>query len=198
MGRQRLSALSAPLAGARFYGPARLSVPPVRSLPPSNPGPGCGNSAAGTAPGSGPANPPAAGPSPSLRKTKLPRQIPAPLVKAQAGPKLVGHGSRAATASEAPARPAPKPAAPTVAGPRQRGRPKQGEARPVPPPSIHSPPAAVGGPETRGQIRRHGRSVFAKSRKQTGGVLNRIFHHSTPPAHLAVTPPIEVLKLRQD
>ena len=54
-------------------------------------------------------------------------------VQAHAGPKLVGHVRRDATAIEAPARPAAKPAAAPKA-PRKRGRPKQGEERPAPPP----------------------------------------------------------------
>lgn len=64
---------------------------------------------------------------------QLPQRIHENMVKIHAGPKLVGHVSRDATAIEAPERPAPKPAAaPTV--PRKRGRPKQGEERPAPPP----------------------------------------------------------------
>jgi hypothetical protein len=55
------------------------------------------------------------------------------MIQVHAGPKLVGHVSRDATAIEAPERPAPKPAAvPTP--PRKRGRPKKGEARPTLPP----------------------------------------------------------------
>jgi hypothetical protein len=42
--------------------------------------------------------------------------------------------SRDATAIEAPERPAAKPAAATPPAPRKRGQPKQGEARPAPPP----------------------------------------------------------------
>lgn len=65
---------------------------------------------------------------------QLPQQIHEHMVKTHAGPKLVGHVSRAATAIEAPERPAPKraPAAPVAA--RKRGRPKQGEVRPPAPP----------------------------------------------------------------
>jgi hypothetical protein len=63
---------------------------------------------------------------------QLPQQIHAHMVQTHAGPKLVGHVSRDATAIEAPERPAPKPAAaPTP--PRPRGRPKKGEVRPAPP-----------------------------------------------------------------
>lgn len=63
---------------------------------------------------------------------QLPQQIHAHMVQTQAGPKLVGHVSRDATAIEAPERSAPKPA-PAVTAPRPRGRPKRGEVRPPPP-----------------------------------------------------------------
>ena len=64
---------------------------------------------------------------------QLPQRIHENRVKVHAGPKLVGHVSRDATALEAPERPAPKPAAaPKV--PRKRGRPRQGEERPALPP----------------------------------------------------------------
>jgi hypothetical protein len=64
---------------------------------------------------------------------QLPQRIHEHRVKLHAGPKLVGHVSRDATAIEAPERPAPKPAGePKV--PRKRGRPKKGEERPAPPP----------------------------------------------------------------
>jgi hypothetical protein len=67
----------------------------------------------------------------------LPQRIHENMVKAHAGPKLVGHVSRDATAIEAPERPAIKPAAapaPAPPPPRKRGRPKKGEERPAPPP----------------------------------------------------------------
>ena len=64
---------------------------------------------------------------------QLPQRIHENMVKTYAGPKLVGHVSRDATAIEAPERPASKPAAAPRA-PRKRGRPKQGEERPAPPP----------------------------------------------------------------
>lgn len=63
----------------------------------------------------------------------LPQQIHEQMVKTHAGPKLVGHLSRDATAIEAPERPAPKPAA-APAPARKRGRPKRGEVRPPAPP----------------------------------------------------------------
>lgn len=64
---------------------------------------------------------------------QLPQRVHENMVKVHAGPKLVGHVSRDATAIEAPERPAPKPAAaPKV--PRKRGRPKKGEERPPAPP----------------------------------------------------------------
>ena len=58
----------------------------------------------------------------------LPQQIHEHLVKTHAGPTLVGHVSRDATAIEAPERPAPKPA-PAAKAPCKRGRPKRGEVR---------------------------------------------------------------------
>lgn len=64
---------------------------------------------------------------------ELPQQIHAHMIKTHAGPKLVGHLSRDATAIEAPERPVAKPA-PAPAPPRPRGRPKKGETRPPPPP----------------------------------------------------------------
>jgi hypothetical protein len=63
-----------------------------------------------------------------------PQRIQENRVKVHAGPKRVGHVSRGATAIEAPERPVPKPAALAPTAPRKRGRPKQGEARPAPPP----------------------------------------------------------------
>ena len=66
-------------------------------------------------------------------RDQLPQRIHENMVQVHAGPKLVGHVSRDATAIEAPERPAPKPAAePKV--PRKRGRPKKGEERPASPP----------------------------------------------------------------
>lgn len=73
---------------------------------------------------------------------KLPQQIHAHLVKTHAGPKLVGHVSRDATALEAPERPASKPAPAAPAPPRKRGRPKQGEVRPPAPLKRRDLPAA--------------------------------------------------------
>ena len=68
----------------------------------------------------------------AFAEDQLPQQMHEHMVKTHAGPKLVGHVSRDATAIEAPERPAPKPAtAPTP--PKKRGRPKQGEVRPAPP-----------------------------------------------------------------
>lgn len=64
---------------------------------------------------------------------QLPTRIHEHMVQTHAGPKLVGHVGRDATAIEAPERPAPKPVPPPVA-PRPRGRPKKGEVRPLPPP----------------------------------------------------------------
>ena len=64
---------------------------------------------------------------------QLPQRIHEHMVTIHAGPKLVGHVSRDATAIEAPERPAPKPAA-TPKPPRKRGRPRKGEERPAPPP----------------------------------------------------------------
>ena len=64
---------------------------------------------------------------------QLPQRIHENMVQVHAGPKLVGHVSRDATAIEAPERPAAKPEAAPKA-PRKRGRPKKGEERPAPPP----------------------------------------------------------------
>jgi hypothetical protein len=64
---------------------------------------------------------------------QLPQRIHEHMVQVHAGPKLVGHVSRDATAIEVPERPAPKPvAAPKTS--RKRGRPRKGEERPAPPP----------------------------------------------------------------
>ena len=65
---------------------------------------------------------------------QLPQHIHEHMVKTHAGPKLVGHVSRDATAIEAPERPAAKPTPAVPAVPRKRGRPKQGEVRPPAPP----------------------------------------------------------------
>ena len=63
----------------------------------------------------------------------MPQQIHEHLIKTHAGPKLVGHISRDATAIEAPERPVAK-RAPLPPGPRRkRGRPKKGETPPAPP-----------------------------------------------------------------
>ena len=64
---------------------------------------------------------------------QLPQRIHEHRVTGHAGPKLVGHVRRDAPAIEAPERPAPRPGA-EAQPPRQRGRPKQGEERPAPPP----------------------------------------------------------------
>ena len=63
----------------------------------------------------------------------LPQQIHARMVQVQAGPKLVGHLSRDATAIAVPERPGPKPA-PVKAPPRPRGPAKKGAVHPPPPP----------------------------------------------------------------
>lgn len=64
---------------------------------------------------------------------QLPTRIHETMVQTHAGPKLVGHVGRDATAIEAPERPAPKPVL-APAAPRPRGRPKKGEVRPLPSP----------------------------------------------------------------
>lgn len=63
----------------------------------------------------------------------LPQQIHEHMIKTHAGPKLVGHLSRDATAIAVPERQAPKPA-PVQRPARRRGPPKRGETRPPPPP----------------------------------------------------------------
>ncbi len=70
----------------------------------------------------------------AFAQDQLPQQLHEHLVKTHAGPKLVGHVSRDATAIEAPERPAPKPAPAVPAPSRQRGRPRRGEVRPPAPP----------------------------------------------------------------
>ena len=65
---------------------------------------------------------------------QLPARIHENMVKVHAGPKLVGHVSRDATAIQAPERPAAKAAATTPVAPAKRGRPRKGEERPKPPP----------------------------------------------------------------
>jgi len=74
-------------------------------------------------------------------KDQLPQRIHENMVQVYAGPKLVGHVSRDATAIEAPERPAPKPVAQTPVAPRKRGRPKQGEERPAPTKRLEVQPA---------------------------------------------------------
>jgi hypothetical protein len=69
----------------------------------------------------------------SFAAGQLPQQIHAHLVKTHAGPKLVGHLSRDATAIEAVERPAPKPVVPP-SPPRKTGRPKKGQVPPPRPP----------------------------------------------------------------
>ena len=61
---------------------------------------------------------------------QLPQQIHEQMIKTHAGPKLVGHVSRDATAIEAPEHPAAKPVSAVLAAPRKRGRPRRGEVRP--------------------------------------------------------------------
>ena len=63
----------------------------------------------------------------------LPQQIHAQMVTTHAGPKLVGHLSRDATAIAVPERPGPKPV-PAKAPRRPHGRPKKGQTHPPPPP----------------------------------------------------------------
>jgi hypothetical protein len=71
----------------------------------------------------------------AFARDELPQQIHERMVKIHAGPKLVGHVSRDATAIEAPERPAPKPKpAPVPATPKKRGRPPRGQERPPEPP----------------------------------------------------------------
>lgn len=70
----------------------------------------------------------------TFAEDQLPQRLHENMVKTHAGPKLVGHVSRDATAIEAPERPAPKPAAPAPSAPAKRGRPKKGEVRPPAPP----------------------------------------------------------------
>ncbi len=70
----------------------------------------------------------------TFAEDQLPQQVHENMVKTHAGPKLVGHVSRDATAIEAPERPAPKPEAAPPQAPGKRGRPKQGEVRPPAPP----------------------------------------------------------------
>lgn len=65
---------------------------------------------------------------------QLPQRVHENMVQVHAGPKLVGHVSRDATAIEAPERPTPKPAAPPPRAPAKRGRPKKSEVRPPTPP----------------------------------------------------------------
>jgi hypothetical protein len=69
----------------------------------------------------------------AFAQDQLPQQVHANMIKVHAGPKLVGHLSRDATAIEAPERPVRLPAAPPA--PKQRcGRPKKGEVRLAKPP----------------------------------------------------------------
>jgi hypothetical protein len=70
----------------------------------------------------------------AFAESELPQRLHAELITRHAGPKLVGHLSRDATAIEVTERqthvPPPKPAKP----PGKAGRPKRGEVRPAPPP----------------------------------------------------------------
>lgn len=68
----------------------------------------------------------------AFAQDRLPQQIHENLVKVHAGPKLVGHLSRDATAIEVPERPPPSPPQPP-AEKHSRGRPKKGEVRPAKP-----------------------------------------------------------------
>lgn len=70
----------------------------------------------------------------AFARDQLPQCVHENMVQVHAGPKLVGHVSRDATAIEVPERPAPKAAAPAPAVPAKRGRPKKGEIRPSAPP----------------------------------------------------------------
>ena len=72
----------------------------------------------------------------AFAQDQLPQQIHEQMVKIHAGPQLVGHVSRDATAVEGAEKPAvkAKPTAPVVAVPKKRGRPCKGEERPAPPP----------------------------------------------------------------
>jgi hypothetical protein len=69
----------------------------------------------------------------AFAQRQLPQQIHAHLVKTHAGPKLVGHISRDATAIEVAERSAAKPVVPP-SPPRKCGRPRKGEVRQPPPP----------------------------------------------------------------
>jgi len=69
----------------------------------------------------------------AFAQDQLPQQIHAHMVQTYAGPKLVGHISRDATAIEAPERPTPRPAS-VPSAPKKRGRPRKDEQRPPPPP----------------------------------------------------------------
>ena len=69
----------------------------------------------------------------AFAQDQLPQQIHAHMVQTHAGPKLVGHISRDATAIEAPERPTPKPP-PAPSASKKRGRPRKDEQRPPPPP----------------------------------------------------------------
>jgi hypothetical protein len=69
----------------------------------------------------------------AFAQDQLPQQIHENMIKVHAGPKLVGHLSRDATAIEAPERPVPRPPVPTPPK-RPCGRPKKGEVRPAQPP----------------------------------------------------------------
>jgi len=67
-------------------------------------------------------------------RSALAQRVHEQIVHTHAGPKLVGHLSRDATAIEAPERPAPRPAPEVKPLPRKRGRPAKGEVRTPPPP----------------------------------------------------------------
>ena len=69
----------------------------------------------------------------SFAASGLPQQLHAHLVKTHAGPKLVGHISRDATAIEVAERPSARPVMPPVA-PCQMGRPKKGQTAQPPTP----------------------------------------------------------------
>jgi hypothetical protein len=66
---------------------------------------------------------------------ELPQKLHAAMIRTHCAKPLVGHVSRDATAIEGCERPAPKAAPASVpTTPKKRGRPRQGEVRPPPPP----------------------------------------------------------------
>lgn len=69
----------------------------------------------------------------AFAEDRLPEQIHEQIVKTHAGPKLVGHVSRDATAIPVSEKPLRKAKVAPVA--KKRGRPRKGETRPIPPPT---------------------------------------------------------------